>query len=185
MAQGHGVVAAGALGDSQVGQLEDRLPAPAKAVGDHQPPGVHFTDGGHGPTRHLGVGFGGDVGRLVDQVEAQPGGRDAWVTSGELRPLEVELLLGLFVGPEIELLGRLGHGVARGTVQVQTDVHAVLLSPNVDRLVDFLEDLFVELVGFVRGRSSSGSPWAAGRSRIPNRSSTRSPTRRRGRFGGP
>ena len=86
--------------------------------------------------------------RLVEEVEAQPAVGHALVPLGEHRPLVGAQLGRPRLGPEVRPLGREDLAEARGDVEVQQQVDAVLLS-LLDRPVDLLQNRLLETLGVV------------------------------------
>ena len=91
MADGHGLVAASAVDDAEIGHLRHGEVAAAEAVNDDLPLWVNGPDGGDGPAHQRGVIIAGQPvlahrRRLVEQVKAEGLAGDALEAPGERFP---------------------------------------------------------------------------------------------------
>lgn len=99
MADFHGLVAPGGLGDFQGDELGHRAVPHVRAVGDDEPVGVLGADGPRQDSHDPGIGGIVHPIGFIQQVEAHFGIRNAFVTPGDKGPMGSANFLGLGIGP--------------------------------------------------------------------------------------
>lgn len=140
----HGAIASGTLGNAEIDKGVDGLLAPLQAIRNDEAIGIFQTDGFNEAADHASVGIFGQVGGFIDQIETDCGIGNPLVAFGEVTPVKGTGILGGFIGPEIEGFGRWIDAVARGAVEIEVDMDLVLLAKG-DGLVDVFQHGLVEV----------------------------------------
>src|SRR5215472_3220548 len=95
----HRVVAARALRNPQLNQTLDRLASPAKTVGDNEALRVFGPNGLDESFDYALILFHGNIGRLVQQIKAEPIVVNASVSFGQHSPMKSASFERFVVGP--------------------------------------------------------------------------------------